>query len=115
MPFTTSTSSSSFTLPSTTTQEHAAQPVQHDHFQEHPVHHEHPQALPIDKQRHQESLWRETLQSCGNPRTTTPTGYEPNELSTVSRIKDYPGDPFNYMMHRKNLENETTELRSPKK
>ena len=27
-----------------------------------------------------------TLQSGGNPRTTTPTGYEPKELATVSRI-----------------------------
>ena len=41
-----------------------------------------------------ESLWRENLQTGGNPRTTTPTGYEPNELATVSRIKDYPGDPY---------------------
>ena len=49
LPFTTSTSSSSsFTLPSTTTQEH----------EEHPVHHAHLQALPVDKLRHQESLWR---------------------------------------------------------
>ena len=39
LPFTTSTSSSSFTLPSTTTPEHAAQPVQHDQLREHPVHH----------------------------------------------------------------------------
>ena len=27
----------------------------------------------VDKLRHQESLWRENLQSAGNPRTTTPT------------------------------------------
>ena len=39
-------------------------------------------------QRHQESLRRENLQSGGNPRTTTPTGYEPKELATVSRIED---------------------------
>ena len=39
----------------------------------HPVHHEHLQALPADRQRHQESLRREDLQSGGNPRTTTPT------------------------------------------
>ena len=37
LPFTTSTSSSSFTLPSTTTQEHAAQSVNHDQLQEHPA------------------------------------------------------------------------------
>ena len=73
LPFTTSTSSSSFTLPSTTTQEHASQPVQHDHLREHPIHHAHLQALPVDKLRHQESLWREDLPSGGNPCTTTPT------------------------------------------
>ena len=73
MPYTTSTSSSSFTLPSTTTQEHAAQPAQHDQLQEHPRHHELLQALPVDKLRHQESLWRENLRGGGNPRTTTPT------------------------------------------
>ena len=59
LPFTTSTSSSSFTLPFTTTQEHAAQPEQHDQLREHPVHHAHLQALPVDKLRHQESPWRE--------------------------------------------------------
>ena len=40
---------------------------------EHPVHPAHFQALPVDKLRHQESLWREDLQSGGHPRTTTPT------------------------------------------
>ena len=44
--------------------------------------------------RHQESLWRENLQSGGNPRTTTPTSYEPKELGTVSRIEAYSGDPY---------------------
>ena len=39
LPITSSSSSSSVTLPSTTTQEHAAQPVQHGHLQEHPAHH----------------------------------------------------------------------------
>ena len=58
LPFPTSTSSSSITRPSTT------------------VHHDHLQALPVDKQRHQESLWRENLQSGGNPRTTTHTKEE---------------------------------------
>ena len=66
LPFTTSTSSSSFTLPSSTTQEHEG----------HPVHRAHLQALPVDKLRHQESLWRENLQSGGNPRTATPKNYE---------------------------------------
>ena len=73
LPFTTSTSSSSFTLPSTTTPENTLQSGQYGHLQEHPMHHEHLHALPVDKQRHQESLWRENLQSGGNPRTTTPT------------------------------------------
>ena len=93
-PFTTSKSSSSFTLPSTTTQEHEAQPVQQEPLREHPVHHAHLQAPSVDKLRHQESLQREDLQSGGNPRTTTPTGYEPKELATVSRIEDYSGDPY---------------------
>ena len=52
--------SSSFTLPSTT-QEHAAQPVQHDQLRKHPVHHAHLQGLPVDKQRHQESVWRDVF------------------------------------------------------
>ena len=68
LPFTTSTSSSSLTLPSTTTRGHAAQSVQHGPLEEQPVPHEHLQAIPVDKQRHQESLWRENLQSGGNPR-----------------------------------------------
>ena len=59
LPFTTSTSSSSFTLPSTTTPEHAPQLGQHDLLQEHPVHHKPSEDLPVDRQRHQESLWRE--------------------------------------------------------
>ena len=80
LPLTTSTSSSSFPLPSTT-QEHAAQSEQQEHLQEHPVHHAHLQAPSVDKLRHQESLWREDLQSGGNPRTTTPSGYEPKELA----------------------------------
>ena len=37
------------------------------------------------KQHQQESLWRENLQSGGNPRRTTPTCYDPKELATVSR------------------------------
>ena len=86
LPFTTSTSSSSFTLHSTTTPEHAAQSGQHDLLQEHPVHHQPVQDLPVDKRRHQEPLWRENLQSGGNPRKTFSTGYEPKELATVSRI-----------------------------
>ena len=48
----------------------------------------------VDKLRHQESLWREDMQRGGNPRTTTPTGYEPKELATASRIVAYSGDPY---------------------
>ena len=40
---------------------------------EHSVHPAHLQAPSVDKLRHQESLWREDLQSGGNPRKTTPT------------------------------------------
>ena len=54
----------------------------HEHFlfftylstqREHSVHTAHLQAPSADKLRHQESLWREDLQSGGNPRRTTPT------------------------------------------
>ena len=77
-----STSSSSPTSPTTQ--------------REHSVHPAHLQALSVDKLRHQESLWRENLQCGGNPRTTTPTGYEPKELATVSRIEDFSGDPYQF-------------------
>ena len=61
---------------------------------EHSVHPGHLQDHSVDKLRHQESLWREDLQSGGNPRTTTPTSYEPEELATVWRIEAYAGDPY---------------------
>ena len=83
---TTSTSSSSFTLPSTTTPEHVLQSGQNDLLQEHPVHHQPLHDLPVDKQRHQGPLWRENLQSGGSPRKTLSTVYEPKELATVPRI-----------------------------
>ena len=73
-----STSSSSSTYPTTQ--------------REHSVHPAHLQAHSVDNLRHQEPLRREDLQSGGNPRTATPTGYEPKELATVSRIEHYPGD-----------------------
>ena len=85
LPSTTSTSSSSFTLPSTTTPEHALQSAPHDLFQEHPVHNAHLRAPSVDNQRHQESLWRKNLQIGGNSRTTTPKCCEPKELATGSR------------------------------
>ena len=72
LPFTTSTSSSSFTLPSMT-QEPAAQSVQQEQLREHSVHPAPLQAPSVDKLRHQGSFWRKDLQSGGNPRTTTPT------------------------------------------
>ena len=78
------------------------------------VHHAHLQALLVDKQRHEESLWREDLQSGGNPRKTFSTGCEPKELATVSKISP-KRDPFNYMMYKKGLDKKITELRSPKK
>ena len=58
------------------------------------MHPAHLQAPSFDKLRHQESLWREDLQSGGNPRITTPIGYEPKELATVSRIEACSGDPY---------------------
>ena len=91
LPFTTSTLSSSFTLPCTTTPEHALQSGQHDLLQEHQYIMN--LSSPVDKQRHQESLWRENLQSGGNPRSTPSTGYEPKELPTVSRISRIT-DPY---------------------
>ena len=75
-----STSSSSRTNPTTQ--------------REHSVHPAHLQAHTVDKRLHQESLWREDLLSGGNPFTTTPAGYEPKELATVSRIEAYAGDPY---------------------
>ena len=73
------------------------------------------QAFPVDKQRHQESLWRENLQSGGNPHTTTPTGYEPKELVTVSRTEDYPGDPDQLYDAQKEFGEETHRARPPTK
>ena len=52
LPFTTSTSSSSFTLPSSTIQEYAARSAQQEQLREHPVHHGHLQAPSVDKLRH---------------------------------------------------------------
>ena len=57
---------------------------QHDLLQEHPVHHQPLQDLPVDKRR--QKLWRENLQSGGNPRKTFSTSCEPKELATVSRV-----------------------------
>ena len=84
---TTSTSSSSLPLPCTT-QEDAAQSVQQEQLREHPAHHAHPQAPSVDKLSRQESLWREDLQSGGNPRTTTLRCAEeegPDEMQNLCR------------------------------
>ena len=40
---------------------------------EHSLHPAHLQGPSVDKLRHQESVWREDLQTGGNPRTTTST------------------------------------------
>ena len=79
---------SSFTFPSTTTPEHALQSEQHGLLQEHPVHHQSLQERPVEKHRYQEPPCRENQQSGRNPRNTFSTGYEPEELATVSRITD---------------------------
>ena len=82
LPFTTSTSSSLslFLLPRHKNKQHNRY-----HLQEHPVHHAHLQALPVDKLRHQETLWRENLQSARNPRTTTPTETARKKESEMKR------------------------------
>ena len=48
----------------------------------------------MDKLRHQASLWREVLQSGGNPRTTTPTGKKPKRACDRLKDYDYRGDPY---------------------
>ena len=89
----------------------------HEHFLffTYLLHPAHLQAPSVDKLRHQESLWREDLQSGGNPRTTTPTGYEPNELATISRIDAYSGDPYQSFDVQENSEKKITELPSREK
>ena len=86
--------------------------VQCGHLQEHAVHHEHLHALPVDKQRHQESLWRENLQSGGNPRTTTTT--KPSHCGGQRSAADIgdqlnsgherPGEIHDLERRRRNLE-----------
>ena len=82
---------------------------------EHSVHPAHLQGPSVDKLRHQESVWRADLQRGGNPRATTPTGYEPQELATISRIKAYSGDPYQCCDVQEILEKKVSELLSPKK
>ena len=71
---------------------------------EHSVHPAHLQAHSVDKLRHQ-----------GKPSTTTPRGYEPKELATVSRIEANSGDPYQLYDVQEKLEKKITELLSPKK
>ena len=80
LPRTASTSSSSFTLPSTTTPEHALQSGQHDHLQE-TQRVINLSKISVEKQRYQEPLWRENRQSDGNPRKTSSThpGSQPSQ------------------------------------
>ena len=91
LPCTTSTSSSSFTLPSTTTPGHAPQSGQHDLLQEHQC------IINLFKNSQSKSNatenWRENQPSGGNPRKTFSTGFEPKELATVSRISRIT-DPY---------------------
>ena len=83
-PFSMSTSSSSSTFPSAP-QEHAVQSVYQEQLREHSV----------DEQRYPEPFCCENLQSGGNPRTTTPTGYEPKQLETnIIETEAYSGDPY---------------------
>ena len=56
-----------------------------------------------------------TCRMDGNPRITTPTGYELKELATVSRIEAYSGDPYQSYDVQEKLEKKITELLSPKK
>ena len=119
-----STSSSSFALLSTTTPEHALHSGQHDLLQEHPVHHKLLRARPVEKDRYQEPLWRENMQSDGNLRNTFSTGYEPKELatkelatkelavvSTISRVTD----PYQLHDAQKEFGEEDHRARTPKK
>ena len=95
LPFTTSASSSLFTLLSTTTQEHHDQPPRTPSYITHIS--KLPQLTSCAIKNHS---FVKTLQSGGNPRTTTPTGYDPEELATVLQDK---------------LEKKITELRSPER
>ena len=89
MSCTTSTSSFSFTLPSTTTPEHAKQSGQYDLLQEQSsAWSTSSKQRPLEKHRYQEPPCRENQQRGGNPRNTFSTGYEPKELALVSRLID---------------------------
>ena len=102
LPFTTSTSSSSFTLPSVT-QEHAAQSVQQAQLREHPVHPAHLQA---------------GVKTCRVAETRAPQlpqVMSPKNLRPSRGSKLILQIHVNCMMYRKKLEKKITELLSPKK
>ena len=115
LPRTTSTSSSSFNLPSTTTQEHAAQSGQHDHLQEHPVH---PSTSPCSPSRQAAPSRHSGEKTCRVAETRARRLQQvmsPKSLRLSRGSKIILEIHINYMMHRKSLENKFTELRSPKK
>ena len=79
LPLTTSTSTSSFALLSRTQKQH------HRYNQNNSENTQYITHIPsVDKLRHQESLWREDVQSGGNPRTTTSTNYRDLFESRIS-------------------------------
>ena len=115
LPFTTSTPSSSLTLPSTTTQEHAAQPLQHGQIQEH-------QSI-----MHISMLSQSTSSAIKNHsgvktcRVVETRARQLTQVMSPMSLRLSQGSKIfleiynNWLMHRKNLENKITEVRSPKK
>ena len=98
----------------------------HDHFiffhptypttqREHSVHPAHLQAPSVDKLRHQESLWREDLQSGGTRAPQLPQVMSPKNSRLSQGSKLILQIRINCMMYRKKLEKKITELLSPKK
>ena len=110
LPFTTSTSSSSVTLPSTTTQEHGIiGTTRTQQLREHPVHHAHLQAPSVDKLRHQESLWRERPAEWRKPAHHNSHKLCPKSLRLSQESKLILEIHINYLMYKKILEKQITE------
>ena len=114
LPCATSTSSSSFTLPSTT-QEHAARSVQHVHFQNTPY-------IPdISKLLHSTSCaiknhsGMKTWRVVETRARQLPQVMRTESLRLSQRSKIVLGIQNNRMMYRKIVEKQCTELPSPKK
>ena len=106
LPFTTSTSSSSFTLPSTTTQEHAAQPVQHDQLREPPVHHAHA-ISKLSRSTSSAIKDHSGVKTCRVAETRAgqlPQVMSPKSLRLSRGSKIILEIHINYMMYRKNSE-----------